>query len=70
MAESCVGEACMLLSVSQWLAVNLSYCLKIVAFADLACSGPFWKKIESVFASPSIEDVSFLKQQVGTGIYV
>ncbi|KAH9769067.1 hypothetical protein KPL71_011853 [Citrus sinensis] len=30
----------------------------------LACSGPFWKKIESVFASPSIEDVSFLKQQL------
>ncbi|KAJ4720590.1 Spectrin beta chain, brain [Melia azedarach] len=30
----------------------------------LACSGSFWKKMELGFASLSIEDISFLKQQV------
>lgn len=35
----------------------------------LACSGPFWKKMESVFTLSS-EDVSYLKRQVTTGIHV
>lgn len=30
----------------------------------LACSGPFWKKMESIFASVSSDDLSYLKQQV------
>ncbi|XP_044461727.1 uncharacterized protein LOC123193031 isoform X2 [Mangifera indica] len=29
----------------------------------LACSGSFWKKMEPMFASISLEDVSYLKQQ-------
>lgn len=32
--------------------------------SSLACSGPFWKKMESIFASVSSEDVSYLKQQL------
>lgn len=35
-------------------------------YVDLACSGSFWKKMELGFASLSIEDISFLKQQVRT----
>lgn len=31
---------------------------------SLACSGPFWKKMESIFASVSAEDLSYLKQQL------
>ncbi|KAJ6983952.1 hypothetical protein NC653_022236 [Populus alba x Populus x berolinensis] len=31
--------------------------------SDLACSGPFWKKMDSIFASVSLEDLSYLKQQ-------
>ncbi|RVW86992.1 hypothetical protein CK203_043492 [Vitis vinifera] len=31
---------------------------------DMACSSPFWKKMESFFASVSLEDVSYLKQQL------
>ncbi|XP_065865954.1 uncharacterized protein [Euphorbia lathyris] len=32
--------------------------------SDNACSGPFWKKMESVFGSTSSEDMSYLKQQL------
>ncbi|XP_034892802.1 uncharacterized protein [Populus alba] len=32
--------------------------------SDLACSGPFWKKMDSIFASVSLEDLSYLKQQL------
>ncbi|KAK8514435.1 hypothetical protein V6N12_009141 [Hibiscus sabdariffa] len=31
---------------------------------SLACSGPFWKKMGSIFNSVSSEDTSFLKQQI------
>ncbi|WCJ41818.1 hypothetical protein M5689_022661 [Euphorbia peplus] len=31
---------------------------------DHACSGPFWKKMESIFASISSEDIAYLKQQL------
>ncbi|KAJ6311115.1 hypothetical protein OIU76_015777 [Salix suchowensis] len=39
--------------------------------SDLACSGPFWKKMDSVFASVSLEDLSYLKQQLTSaqGLY-
>ncbi|KAL2328469.1 hypothetical protein Fmac_021896 [Flemingia macrophylla] len=30
----------------------------------LACSGPFWNKMESIFASISLDDASYLKQQL------
>ncbi|KAJ6410178.1 hypothetical protein OIU84_009638 [Salix udensis] len=38
---------------------------------DLACSGPFWKKMDSIFASVSLEDLSYLKQQLTSaqGLY-
>ncbi|KHN38635.1 hypothetical protein glysoja_008184 [Glycine soja] len=32
--------------------------------SNLACSGPFWKKMESIFASISLDDASYLKQQL------
>ncbi|KOM50556.1 hypothetical protein LR48_Vigan08g138300 [Vigna angularis] len=32
--------------------------------SDLACSGPFWNKMESIFASISLDDASYLKQQL------
>ena len=32
--------------------------------SNMACSSPFWKKMESFFASVSLEDVSYLKQQL------
>ncbi|XP_031261152.1 uncharacterized protein LOC116119352 isoform X3 [Pistacia vera] len=32
--------------------------------SSLACSGKFWKKMESIFASLSLEDMTFLKQQL------
>jgi len=38
-------------------------------YVDLACSGPFWNKMESIFASISLDDASYLKQQVATGSY-
>ncbi|TXG73620.1 hypothetical protein EZV62_002199 [Acer yangbiense] len=34
--------------------------------SNLACSGPFWKKMESIFTSLSSEDMSFLKQQLSS----
>lgn len=33
---------------------------------DVACSSPFWRKMESIFAPVSLEDSSYLKQQVAT----
>ncbi|XP_038707466.1 uncharacterized protein LOC120002747 isoform X2 [Tripterygium wilfordii] len=33
-------------------------------FCNISCSGPFWKKMESLFASISPEDMSYLKQQL------
>ncbi|KAK8601742.1 hypothetical protein V6N13_058577 [Hibiscus sabdariffa] len=32
--------------------------------SDLACSGPFWKKMGSIFNSVSSEDTSYLRQQL------
>ncbi|KAK7263396.1 hypothetical protein RJT34_30985 [Clitoria ternatea] len=32
--------------------------------SNLACSAPFWKKMESIFASISLDDASYLKQQL------
>ncbi|PRQ32261.1 hypothetical protein RchiOBHm_Chr5g0044401 [Rosa chinensis] len=32
--------------------------------SSLACSGPFWKKMESIFGSLSSEDMSYLKRQL------
>ncbi|KAK9029290.1 hypothetical protein V6N11_026409 [Hibiscus sabdariffa] len=32
--------------------------------SDLACSGPFWKKMVSIFNSVSSEDTSYLRQQL------
>ncbi|XP_044505584.1 uncharacterized protein LOC123225582 [Mangifera indica] len=32
--------------------------------SNLACSGKFWKKMESIFTSLSLEDMTFLKQQL------
>ncbi|KAJ9177933.1 hypothetical protein P3X46_009860 [Hevea brasiliensis] len=32
--------------------------------SNRACCGPFWKKMESIFASVSSEDMSYLKQQL------
>ncbi|ESW04421.1 hypothetical protein PHAVU_011G093600 [Phaseolus vulgaris] len=32
--------------------------------SNLACSGPFWNKVESIFASISLDDASYLKQQL------
>ncbi|XP_040992755.1 uncharacterized protein LOC121239556 isoform X2 [Juglans microcarpa x Juglans regia] len=32
--------------------------------SSLACSGPFWNKMEAIFASVSSEDLSYLKQQL------
>ncbi|XP_020214189.1 uncharacterized protein LOC109798366 [Cajanus cajan] len=32
--------------------------------SKLACSGPFWNKMESIFASISLDDASYLKQQL------
>uniref|UniRef100_A0A6N2M156 Uncharacterized protein n=1 Tax=Salix viminalis TaxID=40686 RepID=A0A6N2M156_SALVM len=32
--------------------------------SDLACSGPFWKKMDSIFAPVSLEDMSYLKQEL------
>ncbi|KAK4255235.1 hypothetical protein QN277_008256 [Acacia crassicarpa] len=34
--------------------------------SNLACSGPFWRKMESVFAPVSLEDSSYLKQQLNS----
>ncbi|KAL5765499.1 hypothetical protein ACOSP7_016116 [Xanthoceras sorbifolium] len=34
--------------------------------SNLACSGPFWKKMESIFTSLSSEDMSFIKQQLSS----
>jgi hypothetical protein len=34
------------------------------SFADLSCSGSFWKKMEPVFAPICSGDSSYLKQQV------
>uniref|UniRef100_A0A2P2MTC5 Uncharacterized protein LOC105112968 isoform X3 n=1 Tax=Rhizophora mucronata TaxID=61149 RepID=A0A2P2MTC5_RHIMU len=31
---------------------------------NVACCGPFWKKMEPIFASISLEDMSYLKQQL------
>ncbi|GAV66623.1 hypothetical protein CFOL_v3_10133 [Cephalotus follicularis] len=31
---------------------------------NIACSGPFWKKMESIFASHSSDDMSYLKKQI------
>lgn len=36
----------------------------LLVSVGLACSGPFWNKMESIFASVSSEDLSYLKQQV------
>ncbi|KAG6632109.1 hypothetical protein CIPAW_13G136500 [Carya illinoinensis] len=33
-------------------------------YTGLACSGPFWNKMEAIFASVSSEDLSYLKQQL------
>ncbi|KAF5751613.1 hypothetical protein HS088_TW02G00628 [Tripterygium wilfordii] len=33
-------------------------------FSDIACSGPYWKKMESLFAPICPEDMSYLKQQL------
>ena len=41
----------------------------IIFFEDLACSSSFWKKMEPFFASVSLEDVSYLKQEVATRIH-
>lgn len=46
---------------------NLSVSI-MLSSVGLACSGPFWKKMESIFASVSREDMSYLKQQVISGI--
>ncbi|KAL6202522.1 hypothetical protein ACLB2K_026230 [Fragaria x ananassa] len=32
--------------------------------SSLACSGPFWKKMESIFGALSPEDISYLKRQL------
>ncbi|CAK7329107.1 unnamed protein product [Dovyalis caffra] len=32
--------------------------------SDIACSGPFWKKMDSILASVGLEDMSYLKQQL------
>ncbi|KAG6778205.1 hypothetical protein POTOM_018059 [Populus tomentosa] len=32
--------------------------------SELACSGPFWKKMDSYFAPVSLEDMSYLKQEL------
>ncbi|KAI4334242.1 hypothetical protein L6164_018956 [Bauhinia variegata] len=32
--------------------------------SNLACSGPFWKKMEYIFASVSLEDAAYLEQQL------
>ncbi|KAF9684699.1 hypothetical protein SADUNF_Sadunf04G0145700 [Salix dunnii] len=32
--------------------------------SELACSGPFWKKMDSIFAPVSLEDMSYLKQEL------
>ncbi|KAF9676379.1 hypothetical protein SADUNF_Sadunf09G0132500 [Salix dunnii] len=39
--------------------------------SDLACSSPFWKKMDSIFASVSLEDLSYLKEQLTSaqGLY-
>lgn len=36
----------------------------------LACSGTFWKKMKYIFSSLSLEDVTYFKQQVVTGMHV
>ncbi|XP_047157144.1 uncharacterized protein LOC124827996 [Vigna umbellata] len=36
--------------------------------SDLACSGPFWNKMESIFASISLDDASYLKQQLNIAV--
>lgn len=41
----------------------------IVCFEDLACNSSFWKKMEPFFASVSLEDTSYLKQEVATRIH-
>lgn len=34
------------------------------ALSDLACSSPFWKQMQSIFAPVSLEETSCLKEQV------
>ncbi|KAF7805708.1 uncharacterized protein G2W53_037869 [Senna tora] len=34
--------------------------------SNLACSGPFWHKLESIFATVSLENSSYLKQQLNS----
>lgn len=36
----------------------------LLVSVGLACSGPFWKKMESIFGALSPEDISYLKRQV------
>ncbi|XP_027909430.1 uncharacterized protein LOC114168718 isoform X2 [Vigna unguiculata] len=36
--------------------------------SNLACSGPFWNKMESIFASISLDDASYLKQQLNIAV--
>ncbi|XP_074561022.1 uncharacterized protein LOC141817244 isoform X2 [Curcuma longa] len=33
-------------------------------FAGNACSNSFWKKMEPIFASPTLEEISFVKRQI------
>lgn len=43
------------------------YCLfklYMHCFADISCSGRFWKKMEPFFGSVSSQDVSYMKQEV------
>lgn len=43
------------------------YCL--VVFVDFACSSSFWKKMEPIFGPVSLEEASYLKEQVVAKIY-
>lgn len=49
---------------------HVCFCAKrLFALLDLACSSQFWKQMQSIFASVSLEETSYLKEQVETKIY-
>lgn len=73
-ANFACNASCMFLKSTLYCVVdNLIYiyiyiCTKVLfALSDRACSSPFWKQMQSIFAPVSLEETSYLKEQVDVG---
>lgn len=69
MLAVCILNLFFLIGICSILSV-VSYKFAGIVYVDLACSGPFWHKMESIFATVSMENSAYLKQQVATSIWV